>query len=266
MTNKRIESYLQKSTRGLWGRRREEVKEELASHIEGRVHAHLVGGLCESDAVEKTLTELGHPSNVSTGMARLYTLPIVAGSGMMLAMCTALVVVMWSGSTAQTLQTSNIFPVHECLEPKNNVLPDYCNVGGWTNIEDLKKVLEPQGVIFKPFKSVEDGWTLKFPEGTPMVLSITPVEWHFENEEGEILTLKPRSDFVTIREFISKLSSLGLPVHLEGWEKPTLHIGDVVLEIDLLADKDNPIYSSEAFYSEALAWGANMPLSNTYQM
>ena len=115
MNDKRIEHYLRKSTRGLWGRKREEVREELSAHIFGRVNAHLIGGLSESEAVEKTLTELGHPTNVNAGMARLYTLPIVAGSGMMLAMCCALVVVLLSGSTAQTLQMTDVFPADECL-------------------------------------------------------------------------------------------------------------------------------------------------------
>jgi biotin synthase-related radical SAM superfamily protein len=85
MNNKRIEGYLKKSTRGLWGRKCAEVREELSVHIEGRVNAHLIAGLSESEAVEKTLVELGRPANVSNGMARVYTLPTMASSGVMFA-------------------------------------------------------------------------------------------------------------------------------------------------------------------------------------
>ncbi|MGL4610891.1 MAG: permease prefix domain 1-containing protein [Trueperaceae bacterium] len=59
MNDKRIETYLRKSTRGVWGQKKADVREEFFSHIEGRVHGHLVAGLSESDAIEKTMTELG---------------------------------------------------------------------------------------------------------------------------------------------------------------------------------------------------------------
>jgi hypothetical protein len=258
MNDKRIEYYLRKSTRGLWGRKCEEVREELSAHIEGRIHAHLIGGLSESEAVEKTLTELGHPTDISSGMTRIYTLPIVAGSSMALAMCCALVVVLLSGSTAQTLQTTDIFPVDECLESEETVLPYYCNVGGWTNIEDLKKALEPQGVTFET-KGIN--WYVTFPGGRGVLLDTTSIEYFFDGElEDDEITLRPKPDFILIRQFIESLTVTNLPLRLKGWDKPVLHVGDVTLEIDLTKKNPDAYYGSESFYYEALNMGVSMDL------
>jgi hypothetical protein len=269
MTDKRIETYLRKSTRGLWGRKKTEVREELSAHIQGRVHGYLVAGYSERDALEKTLIELGHPTHVSVGMARLHTLPLVAGSGMALAMCCALVVVLLSGSTAQTLKVSNIFPTDTCLNSKEATLPYYCQVGGWTNIESLRAALEPQGVIFEP-RDI-GGWSLDFPDGSPVIVGnpYNVGEWYFDGaEENDEITLRPNADYVHIRNFIGQLSTTGLPISIKGWDKPTLYVGDVVLEIDLSAAKSDANYGGASFYFEAFNWGLAMdaiPLIKTYQ-
>lgn len=60
--------YLRRATRGLRGRKRREVQEELEAHLCERVTAHQIGGLTEVEAVERALTELGSPQEVSVGM------------------------------------------------------------------------------------------------------------------------------------------------------------------------------------------------------
>lgn len=255
MNDKRIETYLRKSTRGLWGRKREEVREELSVHIQGRVTAHLIGGLSESDAIEKTLTELGHPTNVSAGMARLYTLPVVAGSGMVLAMCCALVVVLLNGSTAQTLQMSNIFPTDGCLEAKEATLIWYCNQGGWTTIDTLKGILEPQGVTFK---KTDTHWVVTFPEGTPAVLGTSFQKMSvYKDETNQPVTLNAQPDYIHIRDFITSLRFTNLPVSIKGWENPTVTVGNTTFQIDLTTFVpetiyDDPPYTSKDFYSEPI--------------
>jgi hypothetical protein len=232
--NQQIEKYLRKSTRGLWGRKRAEICEELNSHIQGRINAHMIGGLNESAAVEKTLLELGHPTHVSAGMARLYTLPVVAGSGMVLAMCCALVVVMLSGSTAQTLNTVNVIPADECLEPKDK-LPDYCMTDeNYTTLEALQKALEGQNV---KIGSIGDMWTLKFPGNYTVVLPYySPQTFIMQDENGKEITLQTRPEYFSVSELIRALSTSSMPLVIEGWENPTLHVNQTSLQL-LEADK-----------------------------
>lgn len=248
MTDKRIETYLRKSTRGLWGKKREEVREELATHIEGRVHAHLVGGLSEGDAIEKTLIELGHPTNVSAGMARLYTLPVVAGSGVLLAMCSALVVVLLAGSTAQTLKTVNVVPADECLEPKGT-LPKYCEIyDSYTTIEALKEALENQGV---KLSSIGDVWTLKFPDNHTVVIpSYGSGTWTMQDIDGRTITLYTRPEYKSMNELIdSFVKSTKTTVRLEGWERPTLYVDQTLLEISSAVQEGG----ASKFYGQRLA-------------
>ncbi|MBX3142521.1 MAG: ABC transporter permease [Trueperaceae bacterium] len=77
---RRIGHYLAAATKGLWGRERAVVKEELEAHIEARVAAHLLAGMTEEAAVEATLAELGASKSVGSDMARVYAPQVVMGA------------------------------------------------------------------------------------------------------------------------------------------------------------------------------------------
>ncbi len=77
---RRIGHYLAAATKGLWGRERAVVREELEAHIESRVAAHLLAGMSEEAAVEATLAELGASKSVGSDMARVYAPQVVIGA------------------------------------------------------------------------------------------------------------------------------------------------------------------------------------------
>lgn len=79
---RRVKRYLDRSTRGLWGRGRAVVREELAAHIEGRVAASLLEGMSEADAVDAALCDLGEAGRVNSGMAEIYATPVVLGAAL----------------------------------------------------------------------------------------------------------------------------------------------------------------------------------------
>lgn len=54
-----LEQYLKTATRGLWGKRKLEVREELKAHVLERVRKHELLWLSREDAVSKSLSELG---------------------------------------------------------------------------------------------------------------------------------------------------------------------------------------------------------------
>lgn len=72
---KRIEQYLNRATRGLWGKKRQEVKTELHSHIYEKMHYHMTFGKPQEEALELALHTLGKPTEVSSGLFKLHTLP-----------------------------------------------------------------------------------------------------------------------------------------------------------------------------------------------
>lgn len=231
MTDKRIDDYLRKSTRGLWRHKRLEVKEELSAHIEGRVNAHLIAGLSEQEAIEKTLAELGQPKVVSTGMARLYTLPIMAGSGFILAICCALTVLLLNASTAQILSVSSLFPSEECRQLKNPSDSNCATFDIWISTESLQKALEPQGVkISEQHKLVN----LEFPSGEKYPITI---QGDFINIEGR--DIDSESGYITLNELIFGLALVpDSSIQIDGWEEPVLRINGVELQ---LSDKGSPV-------------------------
>ena len=100
---KEVEQYLKSATRGLWGRKRQEVREELEAHIQERVVAYRIAGLDEEDATERTLRELGHPREVSAGMAKIYTLPTLFETSLLAAAACVLAASLSSSSLAQSV-------------------------------------------------------------------------------------------------------------------------------------------------------------------
>ena len=220
MNDKQIEKYLKQSTRGLWGRKKAEVREELETHIEGRFNAYLIAGCSEADAVDKTLAELGRPSVVSTGMARVYTLPIMAGSGLMLALCCALTILVLNASTAQTLQVSDTFPADECLES------EVCGNGIWISLEELKQAFEPQHIKVTESNNL---MVLEFPnKKTFSISSLASTRSVFVS--GKTVNSKP--GYITLGDLMKALASRrDTAITVKGWDTPTITIDQVSLQM-----------------------------------
>jgi hypothetical protein len=264
MNNKRIDQYLRKSTRGLWGRKREEVREELSVHIEGRIHAYLIGGLNESDAVEKTLAELGHPTHVSAGMAKLHTLPVVAGSGMMLAMCCAVVVVLLSGSTAQTLAGTFYWPSSQCLvsinkgEVSTDVQKDYqdgkltensacmpADNSLWLSVQELKQALEPKGVKIE----IGEGSlaSIIFPNGEQGTFSRGRSDVCAQDTTGVCVPTDP--NYFSFWDMVSTVAEKsGVNLRVIGWDNPKITLDTATFTIGT----DQQPIKGEDFYDNYL--------------
>ena len=67
-----LEQFLKNATRGLWGKRKLEIAEELESHVLERAHKHKLSGLSREDAISKSLAELGSAQVIRSGLHRTY--------------------------------------------------------------------------------------------------------------------------------------------------------------------------------------------------
>jgi hypothetical protein len=67
-----LEQYLKNATRGLWGKQKLEVREELESHILERAHKHELLGLTREDAISKSMQELGNARVINHHMMEVY--------------------------------------------------------------------------------------------------------------------------------------------------------------------------------------------------
>jgi hypothetical protein len=68
-----LEKYLNNATRGLWGKRKLEVREELEAHVLERVRKHEFLGLTREEAISKSLSELGSAQVIRLGLQRTYS-------------------------------------------------------------------------------------------------------------------------------------------------------------------------------------------------
>ncbi|GEM47512.1 permease prefix domain 1-containing protein [Deinococcus cellulosilyticus] len=89
---KRIEQYLNRATRGLWGRKRQQVKQELYSHIYEKMHFQMSFGKSEEEALESTLQAMGKPREVNAGLFKLHALPALGKMVLITGMLSAAVI------------------------------------------------------------------------------------------------------------------------------------------------------------------------------
>jgi len=225
------EQYLRAATRGLWGRKRREVREELEAHLEDRVLAHRLAGLGEREALARTLRELGHPSEVSAGMVRLHTLPTLVGSGAVLAAACAVAVTVVTSGAAQSLPVTDFWPSPTCsATAAEGKTPDRCYSGSelWTSVGALEKVLEPQGVEVSEARNI---LTLEFPGSQRVFYSLTEGYPLFDPTDPSVPeVLREERSYLRIWNLIERVA-VRLPVALEGWDKPSIRLGNASFQL-----------------------------------
>jgi hypothetical protein len=70
-----LEQYLNNATRGIWGKRKLEIREELHNDILDRSKKFELGGFSQDQAIEKAILELGDARALNSGMKGIYIMP-----------------------------------------------------------------------------------------------------------------------------------------------------------------------------------------------
>ncbi len=246
------ERYLRQATRGLWGRKQREVREELEAHLHERVMAHRIAGLGEADALERALAELGAPHHVQSGMLRLYVLPTVAGSGMAVAAACALVIALLPKGVAQepvsgtfywpstactaALRSDSILRAYEACEVFDNSL--------WLDTRALVSTFEAQGVTVE---KGEEQLTFTFPGAAPVDVPAGNAASPTISVEGRTVAAAP--DALALWNLVRAVSEQSeLPVSFAGWDNPVVTIGDASFR---LGTQVRPV-SGDDFYDNYL--------------
>ena len=253
------ETYLRRATRGLWGRKRREVREELEAHLSDRVMAYRIGGLAQADAVERALSEMGSPQEVSVGMTRLYTLPTVMGSGAALAaVCVCVVALLPRGVAQSPVMSSFFWPSEECTAAlrTDSILRPYqeCEVldnSLWLDPQAFTKTLEEQGV------EVDRGdrmLTLTFPGAKLVQIPSGDATVSASKMQGSEVPAAPGSlSLWTVMREIS--AQTDLPIRVEGYDNPVVAVGDVSFQV---GTETRPISGADFYanYLENIFYGS----------
>ena len=223
-----IETYLRRATRGLWGKRRLEVREELAAHLEARVLSYQLAGYDEMGALGRALSEMGNPREVSLGMAKLYTFPKIAGSGLAFAALCVLTLAVWPHTIAQGVKSIFYYPTTECvraLEPGSKVpISQECDLNTfsdvWLERQELVQTLQIQGVKVTGAETL----TLTFPKAQSVSIRAgAPGNLDYDIKPAD-------SSYVALSSLLYVLQNQ-VRVSVEGWDNPRVHFGEAVIQV-----------------------------------
>jgi hypothetical protein len=227
MTN--LEKYLNNATRGIWGRRKLEIQEELQSDILERTRKHQLAGLSNEIATNQAILELGDARVLSRGMTGVYMMPTFIKSAVAALMVSLALALTMQSSIAQVTGTTRL-PISQCIESKsttyetiveNKTVQYPCdNNGIWFSVSSLKKVLQPLNVKVET-PNAPYGWLfIGFPEGYTAKINLDEISYMFDDPK-----IKISPDYVEARLLFRALALTPLNVHMTGWENPRISVG-----------------------------------------
>lgn len=260
---KPLEQYLSQATKGLWGRKKLEVREELTAHILERAYKHEIAGISHETAVARAIEELGDPKTIRTGMIGVHTMPNVFKISGFLTVAAAGAIAMLSVSSAQITGTTRT-PIVQCQDPSkvtfevpnpNSQEPFQvpCESSVWLEINSLRKTLEPLGVKFEEWVQADMGtyklmrYRLHFPEGGAATWQQEAgLDYGGRRDTDPVIPYLP--GFVRGHTLVKALQQLSVPFSMSGWDNPTLRIGQIAFS---LGTKNAPVLGQD-WYRDAL--------------
>jgi hypothetical protein len=190
-----LERYLKDATRGLWGKKKLEVREELEAHVLEQAHKLELQGLNHTDAIQKVLEQIGPANIVSSGMIGVHTMPNVLRTTLALAsisVASAMLV-----NTAQAFAYTILFGV-----------PEFRNV-----LESANLQVKDTGADLE----------VKYP-GSEKTIQIKTFDFPIPNENTTIRS-------VSFSQFMdSTARESKLPVRLQGWSPTTMQVGSIQIQ------------------------------------
>ena len=158
-----LERYLNQATRGIWGRRKLEIREELENHVLERTKKFELMGLSRETATARAIQELGDARVVNRGMTGVYMMSTYLKSTVAVIMIS--VALGWTTqlSIAQVANTTR-YPITQCQDSstktymeliENKSIPIPCEAfENWISISSLKQTLQPLGVKVAEYPDV----------------------------------------------------------------------------------------------------------------
>ena len=219
-----LERYLKAATRGLWGKKKLEVREELEAHILERAHKHELLGLEHQQAISNAIQELGDAREMNRGMNEVHTMPTFRFMTFSLTTIALTVVMVSSRPSTAQVSLTNDGPSIPCKDCSYSPLP---KMGvDWLSIDSLEQAFKKQDIATKRSKNLLEVLTKN------KTYKIEPSM--YRNGQQYIVWNK---------FFWSMVTQAGpnTSIIFTGWKQPQFKLGEVKLNLGT---------NSEAFHSE----------------
>jgi hypothetical protein len=271
----RLEQYLRRATRGLWGKKRLEVMAELRGSLEARVWKLECQGATPTHALETALLEMGAPQHISAGLMRTHTMPTISKIGFAAIAATALCIASLSSSQAQVGWATPKLDLK--FADRNLTVLLYGSL--FISLSDLKIALERAGATVKetnlPPSTTRSNllvpsWDTTLPVRT---LEITFVQAGQDYQvvlqalgsvgaldKNETFASSPESaEFVPFSYVLEQLRRTKLPLKLEGWQRPKISLGSFSFTLERAGELPNTARLYEDIFSQWWQSGSGRP-------
>ncbi len=249
-----LEKYLSQATKGLWGKKKLEVREEITAHILERAYKHEVSGVEHDLAITQAIAELGDPKTIRAGMIGVHTMPNLFKISGFLTVIAAGAIAMLSVSSAQVTGTTRM-PIAACTnDPQVTTISNPsnsnddrripCEGGLWLDLNSLRATLKTFKVEFSEGQLLHSNAKqlyLFFPQGG-MALIQQPQTLYF----GFGAKFPLSGDYIPSSSLVEGLRFLAVPFTMSGWDNPTLRVGQVKFQI---GSNEIPIRGSDWYIS-----------------
>jgi hypothetical protein len=228
-----LERYLNLATRGLWGRKKLEIRRELDGNIREMALEYSIAGMNETESIQRALEEFGAPQKVSVGMSKVYFVPSMIRNLVIALTVSSLTVSVFNSSNAQVTGTSRI-PTPKCLNSDVKSV----QIGGgfiecdasqfWISTISLRQVLEPLGVKFEVNQFPREAHqkiSFRFPGATSSLIFNQDVSSALVSPSGEPASIDLDPNFIDSSDFFNQLRTTGLSVTVDGWDNPKITVG-----------------------------------------
>jgi hypothetical protein len=224
-----LETYLNAATRGLWGKKKLEVREELEAHVLEQTRKLELQGFEKNAAIAQVLEQVGPPAIVAYGMIGVHTMPRIVQTTSLIALFLVGTIASLPTSIAQVTTLSNVMTERQ--------FADYI----WLNLASLNATLKQAGVNIGMEKQ---GYRLTFPEGGKAFVQSTLTR----NGQG----------YISAMEFIHALENTNLNINISGYRNPKISIGETTITLGTTA---SPV-EGNLFYAKPLLEIAEMHIQN----
>ncbi len=234
---KRLEQYISRATRGLYGTKKLEIQAELRGSLEARIWQLEMQG--NSNALETALDEMGEAKTINSGLIKEHLMPNISKAIFVVIAATALTIVGISSSQAQvswaTVQDAYLqnCPCHDIYININDLKASLEKAGATVteNMSEPQPYLN-QGITFSVISRA--GWNEKIPVRT-FSIQLPNVEQPIQiqalanfslNTDEKMATTPEEAVFISYHYIIDQFKSTKLPIRFEGWQTPKIQLGD----------------------------------------
>jgi hypothetical protein len=208
--NRELETYLRRATRGLWGKKRLEVREELTQHILKKAHGHRVADFSQDAAIARALGELGDPRGIRSGMIGVHMIPNAMRLLLLSTVTAIIVITMTPRNAVADVQFDATGPAKLCKvcmgDASSNDLV-------WFNLKSLTNAFKTAGA-----KVSRQGAEYR------VVIDGVPIKLRSSYKRGQ-------DEFIVDWRLSLALSDSNLPWRISGWHDAELAIGSAKIRI-----------------------------------